>query len=331
MVGKETPLKSKYVISIDMGGTKILGAAVGKEKILARTKKPTVFRENQNDYIYDLKEVIDKLLSSSKIRKKDAKAICIGIPGSLNPSNGKIGFAPNLGLKNFDLKKKLSKHYSTPILIENDVNLGALGVKNYGAGNKAKNILVAFVGTGIGAALIFDGKLYRGSNFVAGEIGHFHVQDDGPLCNCGRSGCFEAVASRTAIERNIIEDINNGKHSVLDETVKSKAKIKSKILAKAVKNNDKVGVNRVSEACSVIGKTLASINNLLNFDMIVLGGGVIEALHGFMIPKIKSSFKIFALEDASKGLKILPSNLGDDAALWGGVALAEEVLKVKIN
>ncbi len=314
-----------------MGGTKILGAAVGKEKILYRTKKPTIFRKNQNEYVTDLKEIIDKILSSSKLKKKDAKAICIGIPGSLNPFSGKIGFAPNLGIKDFDLRKKLSKHYSIPILIENDVNVGALGVKNYGTGKDAKDILVVFVGTGIGAALVFERKLYRGSNFVAGEIGHFHVQDDGPRCNCGRTGCFEAVASRTAIERNIVEDINNGKHSILIETVKEKEKIKSKILANAIKHNDKVAVNRVSEACTVIGKTLASINNLLNLDMIVLGGGVIEALHGFMIPKIKSAFNIFSLEDAVKGLKIVPSKLGDDAALMGGVVLAEEVLKIKIR
>jgi len=314
-----------------MGGTKILGAAVGKEKILYRTKRSTIFRKNQNDYVTDLKEIIDKILSSSKLKKKDAKAICIGIPGSLNPFSGKIGFAPNLGIKNFDLRKKLSKHYSIPILIENDVNVGALGVKNHGAGKNAKNILVVFVGTGIGAALVFERKLYRGSNFVAGEIGHFHVLDNGPKCNCGREGCFEAVASRTAIERNIVEDINSGKRSILIEKVKEKEKIKSKILANAIKHNDKVAVTRVSEACAVIGKTLASINNLLNLDMIVLGGGVVEALHGFMIPKIKSSFKIFSLEDAAKGLKILPSTLGDDAALMGGVVLAEEVLKIKIK
>lgn len=314
-----------------MGGTKILGAAVGKEKILYRTKKPTILRKNQNDYVTDLKEIVDKILSSSKLKKKDAKAICIGIPGSLNPHSGKIGLAPNLGIKNFDLREKLFKHYSIPILIENDVNIGALGVKNYGAGKDARNFLVVFVGTGIGAALVFDRKLYRGSSFVSGEIGHFHVQDDGPKCNCGKKGCFEAIASRTAIERNIVEDINNGKHSILIETVKEKTKIKSKILANAIKHDDKVAVDRVSEACSIIGKTLASINNLLNLDMIVLGGGVIEALHGFMIPKIKSSFKTFSLKDAAKGLKIVSSTLGDDAALLGGIVLAEEFLKINIK
>lgn len=314
-----------------MGGTKILGAAVNGKKILATTKEPTIQRKKNSDYVKDLKKIIDELLSNSKLKKKDAKAICIGFPGSLNPFTGHIGFAPNLGLRNFNIRKSLSKHFSIPIFIENDVNLGALGIRDFGAGKTAKNILVVFVGTGIGGALIFDRKLYRGSNFVAGEIGHMHVIDNGPLCGCGKRGCLEAIASRTAIERNIREDIKNGKQSVLAESVKTDAKIKSKVLAKAVKNKDDVAMQRISQACDVIGKSLASINNLLNFDMIVLGGGVVEALYNFMIPKIKKSFTNFALKDSAKGLKILPSQLGDDAALFGGISLAEEFLRTKIK
>jgi glucokinase len=314
-----------------MGGTKILGAAVTSKKILATTKKPTAQRKKNNVYVKDIKSIIDEILSSSKLKKKQPAAICIGIPGSLNPFTGYIGLAPNLGIKNFNIREKLSEHFSIPIFIENDVNVGALGIRDFGAGKTAKNILVVFVGTGIGGALIFDRKLYRGSNFVAGEIGHMHVIDNGPLCGCGRRGCLEAVASRTAIERNIREDIKNGRESLLADSVKSESKIKSKALANAVRQKDEVATQRISEACENIGKSLASINNLLNFDLIVLGGGVIEALHNFMMPKIKKSFASYALKDASKGLKILPSQLGDDAAIFGGVSLAEEFLKTKIK
>jgi glucokinase len=314
-----------------MGGTKILGAAVTPKKILAISKRTTTQRKKNSDYVKDLKKIIDELLSSSKLKKKQPEAICIGIPGSLNPFTGYVGFAPNLGIKNFNLKEKLSEHFSIPIFIENDVNIGALGIRDFGAGKTAKNILVVFVGTGIGGALIFDRKLYRGSNFVAGEIGHMHILDNGPLCNCGRRGCLEAIASRTAIERNIREDIKNGKESILADAVKSESKIKSKALANAVKNKDEVAVQRISKACETIGKSLASINNLLNFDLIVLGGGVIEALHNFMIPRIKKSFASYVLKDSSKELKILPSELGDDAALFGGISLTEEFLKTKIK
>jgi len=146
-----------------------------------------------------LAAITHEAISISGLKESKIKAVCLGIPGSVNPYTGRIGLAPNLGLKNFYIKEKLQKKIHVHVLIENDVNLGALGIKNFGVGKKNKNILVMFVGTGIGGALIFDGKIYRGTHFMAGEIGHMIVQENGPLCACGKKGCFEAVASRTAI------------------------------------------------------------------------------------------------------------------------------------
>src|SRR5690606_3754276 len=172
--------------------------------------------------------------------------------------------------------------------------------------------------------------IYRGSNFVAGEIGHMVVEKGGPLCGCGNRGCIEAVASRTAIVRNIENDIKKGKRSVLSEFVRNKERIKSKALAQAVKEKDPVAVNRLSEAAESIGIMLAGVSNLHNVGMIVLGGGVIEAMGGFMMPVIKKSFKKNVMKDAAKGLKIAASRLGDDAALYGGIPLAEEFFGVKV-
>jgi len=191
-------------------------------------------------------------------------------------------------------------------------------------------MLAVFIGTGIGGGLILNEKLYRGSSYVAGEIGHIIVEKNGPLCNCGNRGCFEAVASRTAIVKAILKDIKAGKRSVLKKYAKSKERIKSKALAQAVAENDPVVVKRLSEACDIIGTVLASIANLLNVDMIVLGGGVVEAMGNFMLPKIKESFSKYVMKDSTKGLKIVVSHLADDAALYGGIALAEEFLKVRV-
>jgi len=195
---------------------------------------------------------------------------------------------------------------------------------------KAMNMLAVFVGTGIGGGLIIDGKLYRGSNYVAGEIGHMLVEKNGPNCGCGRKGCFEAIASRTAIVNKIIKDIKSGKRSTLSKLVKSGERIRSRSLLNAVKKKDKVVCKRIKEGCEVIGGTLASISNLLNLDMIVLGGGMIEALDFYMLPLIKESFSEHVLNDSSKGLKIVASKLGDDAAIFGGIALAEEFFGVKV-
>ena len=156
------------------------------------------------------------------------------------------------------------------------------------------------------------------------------VDKNGPMCGCGRKGCFEALASRTAIVNNIISDIKEGKKSILKDKVESGERIKSKALANAVEEGDKVVCRRIEEGCIIIGGVLASLVNFMNFDTIVLGGGMIDAIDDFMVPIIKKSFKSHALEGSSKSLKILVTHLGDDAALYGGISLAEEFLEVKV-
>ena len=319
------------VISIDMGGTKVLGCVVNsKEGIIARVKKPVDPKASRKKYVHQLAEVVYELIEEAHVNKKKIKAICLGVPGTVNPAKGIIGLAPNLGLKNFNIKKMLEAEIPYLVLIENDVNLGALGIKNFGVAKKAKNLLAVFIGTGIGGGLIINSKLYRGSNYVAGEIGHMLVEKNGPKCGCGRKGCFEAIASRTAIVNKIIKDIKTGKRSKLSKLVKSGERIRSKSLSNAVKSGDKVVRRRITEGCNVIGGVLASISNLLNLDMIVLGGGMIEALDFYMLPLIKKSFNEHILNDSSKGLKIVASKLGDDAAIFGGIALAEEFLGVSV-
>jgi glucokinase len=319
------------VISIDMGGTKVLGCVVNsKEGIIARVKKPTDPTASRKKYVHQLAEVVFDLIEKTHINKKKIKAVCLGVPGTVNPITGVIGIAPNLGLKNFNIKKMLEAEIRFPVLIENDVNLGALGIKYFGVGKKANNMLAVFVGTGIGGGLIIESKLYRGSSYVAGEIGHMLVEKNGPKCGCGRKGCFEAVASRTAIVNNIIKDIKSGKKSKLSKLVKSAERIKSKSLSSAVKSGDKIVRKRIKEGCDVIGGVLASITNLLNLDMIVLGGGMIEALDSYMLSLIKKSFYEHVMNDSAKGLKIVASKLGDDAAIFGGIALAKEFLGVRV-
>lgn len=328
---KECRLASKYVVSVDMGGTKILASVLNSEEgIIARHKKPTNVGAGTSTYINDLIQIINSVVSNSGIKSNQVVSVSLGVPGSVNPISGKIGLAPNLGLINFNIKKALQKKIKYPILIENDVNLAALGIKKFGLGKKAKNMLVISVGTGIGGGIIINEKIYRGSDFVAGEIGHIQVIKNGPLCGCGRKGCFEACASRTAIVKRIVEDIKAGKKSILREYVKSGKKIKSGVLSSAVIKKDELVVKRITEASEIIGEVLAGLQNLMNFDMIVLAGGLVEALDKFMLPVIKKSFNQQVLKDSAKGLKIVASKLADDAAIYGGIALTEELLKIKV-
>jgi glucokinase len=188
-------------------------------------------------------------------------------------------------------------------------------------------MLVVFVGTGIGGALFFDGKIYRGSSFFAGEIGHIKVDGRGNISTKSKSTTFELLASRTAIVRDIKKELKKGKKSLLAEYKSPKKQLKSKGLAAAVKKGDPTAVKYVNKASIVIGNVLGSLTTLLNLDTIVLGGGVIEAMHEFMIPEIKSAFQKSVLPEPGKFVKIVATKLGDDAAIYGGIALAEEFLQ----
>ena len=321
-------MAARFLISVDLGGTKILSALIDSQnKIVSKVKIPTETKKGAKYLVKSVADSVGQILKENNLNESDIKAICMGVPGTVNPYNGEIGIAPNLGIKDFNFKKALEKEISIPVLIENDVNLAGLGIKKFELGADEKNILVVFIGTGIGGALFFDGKLYRGSSFFAGEIGHMLVEPKGELAASSKRHTFELTASRTAIVSNIRRGLNKGKKSKLKEFQSPKKQLKSNALSDALIKEDPLAIKYVGKAAKAIGTVLGSITTLLNVDTIVLGGGVIEAMHEFMIPKIKKAFKESVLAEPGKDVNIFETKLGDDAALYGGIALAEEFLK----
>ncbi len=320
-------MEQEYIISIDLGGTKILSALIdNSNKIVSTLKIATEIKGGADKLIRSIAGLINKMLANNNLEAKDIKAVCMGVPGTVNPFTGIIASAPNLALTEFNIKEALAKEISIPVLIENDVNLAGLGIKKFEVEDNVKNMLVVFVGTGIGSALFFDGKIFRGSSFYAGEIGHMLVNLKGNFNKPKKKITFEETASRPAIVKDIKKGISKNKESLLAEYAANNKIIKSKVLADALLKNDPLVVKQVSKACSTIGTVLASITTLLNIDTIVLGGGVIEAMHEFMLPRIKESFFQSVLEASGKCVNIVETKLGDNAALLGGVALAEEFL-----
>ncbi len=321
-------MKKEYLIAIDLGGTKILTSVITRKgKIIRRVKMPTNAQNGKTVLIKRIVESIDQVITESALPLDKIEAVVLGVPGSVNPFTGIIGTAPNLQIKNFNIKNALQKKITLPVLIENDVNLATLGIQRFGYAKNADNALVVFIGTGIGSGLIINKKLYRGSTYFAGEIGHIVVDEKGPICGCGKKGCFEALASRKAVTLAIENEIKKNKRTAIKKIKKKGEPIKSRTLAKAVAMGDTLVIKHVSQACNTIGRVLAGVNNVLNFDMIVLGGGMVEALETFMVPKIKSSFDKHVLKDTTRKLKIVATKLGDDAALYGGVVLVEEFLE----
>ncbi len=314
------------IISVDLGGTKVLTALLDeKNKIIDRVKIPTDITKGNAALVKAVAESIRKVLDKTKIKDDEVRAICMGVPGTVNPQSGMIGNAPNLNIKRYNIKNTLQKYFDIPVLIENDVNLAALGINEFEFKGKANNMLVVFVGTGIGGALLFNGKLYRGSSFFAGEIGHMRVNCNGEFTGRGKGKAFEEIASRTAIVNSIKKEIKDGRKSKLTD-IAGKKRIKSKALAIAIEQKDKVVTDIILGACQTIGTVLGSLVTLLNVDTIVMGGGVIEAMDEFMLPKIKEAFEKAVLPEPGKKVKIVATKLGDDAPLYGGIPLANEIL-----
>ncbi len=182
-------MNKEYVITIDLGGTKILSALIDeKRNIVAKIKLATDSNKGADYLVECIAQSVKELLEKTKISEKKIKALSLGVPGTVNPESGIISVAPNLNIKNYNIKEALQKYFNIPVLLENDVNMAGLGIKIFEYNNKVNNMLVVFVGTGIGGALFFNGKMYRGSSFYAGEIGHIKVNKNGSFSAAPKLG-----------------------------------------------------------------------------------------------------------------------------------------------
>ena len=318
-----------YVVGVDMGGTKILAAVIDAEgEIVQQAKRATKPKKGPEEVIERITRCIREAIDSAELKPSQIRAIGIGSPGPLDPETGVIIFAPNLGWSNVPLKAKLEANLSIPTFVDNDVNVGTLGEYAFGAGRGIKNLVGIFVGTGIGGGIILDGKLFHGVNKTAGEVGHMIVEVKGPRCGCGNFGCLEAVASRTAITRDLQKAIlKKGKKSKLTELNGGNLDlIRSKAIARAVKHGDKPTIKVVQRAAKYLGISVASIVHFLNPEMVVLGGGVVEAMGDSLLDPIRHAAAEYALPTTMDGVQIVAATLGDNAGVIGASVLARERL-----
>ena len=318
-----------YVVGVDMGGTKILAAVIdAKGEIVQQAKRATKPKKGPEEVIERITRCIREAIDGAELKPSQIRAIGIGSPGPLDPETGVIIFAPNLGWSNVPLKAKLEANLSIPTFVDNDVNVGTLGEYAFGAGRGVKNLVGIFVGTGIGGGIILDGKLFHGVNKTAGEVGHMIVEVKGPRCGCGNFGCLEAVASRTAITRDLQKAIlKKGKKSKLTELNGGNLDlIRSKAIARAVKHGDKPTIKVVQRAAKYLGISVASIVHFLNPEMVVLGGGVVEAMGDSLLDPIRHAAAEYALPTTMDGVQIVAATLGDNAGVIGASVLARERL-----
>ncbi|MDD5194648.1 MAG: ROK family protein [Candidatus Omnitrophica bacterium] len=321
-------MKKNLFLGIDVGGTKIAAGIVDANgKIIAREKCPT-----PSGHAKEVLSCLFKLIKKILRENNKARGICgigIGIPGIVDGQNGKILITPNIPLSGYSIAKILKSRFNLPVAAGNDVNLGVLGEKWMGSGKGAKNIVGIFPGTGVGGGIIINEKIYDWQAGAA-ELGHMIIEIDGPKCSCGNKGCLEAIVGRWAIERDIRKAVKKGKKTIIEKLAGKKlSMIKSKLLKKALKKKDPLVTGIMKRVAKALGVACINLRHILNPDVIILGGGVMEACGFFLLPKIKKFVEADKFFNKAKirRLKIAESKLGDDAIIIGAACLIKQKLK----
>ena len=333
-MAKEGEKASDLLVGVDLGGTKILAAVISADgKILGQAKRKTKPETGVESVVERIVKTIDDAVSSAKLQRSDIRAVGIGAPGPIDADTGVVLMAPNLnGWDNVPLARLLKDPLGMPVFLDNDVNVGTLGEYVYGAGRGARDVIGVFVGTGIGGGLIIGGQLRSGARHAAGEIGHMIVMADGPYCGCGNRGCIEALASRTAIVQSLRMAVKSGRKTALADALAGPGieQVSSGALAQAWKNNDPLVVEVLSRVQFYLGLHLASLVNFLDPELIVLGGGVMEALgDDFLQPIRRVAYQHFTQRRDANQVKIVISQLGDNAGILGAAATARLHLNSK--
>jgi len=322
--------KAEYVVGVDLGGTKILSGLFDNSlECIGTAKLSTKAQRGVESVIERIDRCVRDAVDEADLSMKQVAGLGIGAPGAVDFKSGTVIFAPNMeGWKDVPLKKELEKHLGVPVFVENDANIAVLGVQVAELKSKPQDVVGIFVGTGIGGGLIVHGELYSGFNHTAGEIGHMVVDVNGPKCGCGNKGCFEAVASRTAIFQRIKAGIKDGEKTLLTEMLGDGLEdLRSGDLRKAIRRGDKFVSKVVEQAAEYIGIGVANLVNVLGPEVVVLGGGVIEALSDEMMSVITKTAKEHAMPGTIKGVEIVASKLGDSAGITGAAVLARKETK----
>lgn len=309
-------------VGVDFGGTKILSAVFDADlNCIGRAKKKTKADRGKEAVIIRIADCINEALQDAGEKIEHVRAIGIGAPGAIDTQRGIVLNAPNLQWANMPLQGALEQELGRPVFLENDCNIALLGIVEKEFPSSPKSIIGIFIGTGVGGAIMFDGRLYSGFTGTAGEVGHMIIKAGGPKCSCGNFGCLESLTGRKAIFRELERRMKAGESTLLGSEPDLEG-LRSRALRKAIKNGDKLVSEVVEEAAEYIGVAVGSLINVLGPQIVVLGGGVIESLEEPMMPVIVSSARRVALGKNAQEVAILSSALGDDAGIVGGAVLA---------
>ncbi len=310
-----------YIVGIDIGGTNLVVGCVtedgsGLEGVVTR---PTLSPEGADKVLARLVEQINESMAKTRSADPEAEFIGAGVgcPGPLDRLTGMVLLTPNLGWRNYPVRRKLGEALTLPIAIDNDANCAVLGEWWQGAAQGTRHAVGVTLGTGIGGGIITDGVLYHGYGDSAGELGHTTIDAHGRLCKCGNYGCLEAYASGSAIARRAVEAIEAGEESALAGYVDGDlARIESRTVFEAAVDGDELAREVVRDTARLLGAGIANFVNIFNPEVVVLCGGVTAAGPTLFDP-LKREVRRRAFRPAAEACRIVPGALSGTAGVYG--------------
>lgn len=315
------------ICGIDLGGTKIQAAIVDAEgKIRASDRCKTLADEGPDAVIGRIIELGEGLCREVGIKAASLRAVSVGVPGGVDDAAGVVDKAPNLGWTKVPLARRLVEALGVKrVVLDNDVRVAVLGEWAYGVGRGTKTMIGIFVGTGIGGGLVIDGKLHAGARGVAGELGHMVLEPGGPRCSCGRRGCLEALASRSAIERELRERSKHGDKSKALRIMKKedRERLTSSVVERALEDGDEVLEEVIADAQRYLGQAVGNLINLIDPEVVVIGGGIAERLGDRLVGPIRdTAWKQALVTRGKESIRIEATTLKETAAPLGAAYLA---------
>ncbi|MBP2017306.1 glucokinase [Symbiobacterium terraclitae] len=311
----------RLAIGIDLGGTSIAGAVVDSAgRKLAILRRPTPASEGPTVVLAAMQEMVAELLARSP---GPVLGIGLGITGTMDREAGISIISPNFeGWRNVDVLTPFRQRFGLPVVMDNDVRVGALGELHFGAGRRYRSFLFTAIGTGIGGGIVFDRQLYRGPYGTAGEFGHIPIRaDGGPRCGCGATGCLEALCSGPAIRRRALEALaDRSEPSVLRSLPAEE--VSARTLAEAARAGDRLAQQLWEEIGADFGLGVAAYYNLLGPEAVIVGGGV--SLAGdLLLEPARRAARERLMSPIRDHVELVPAELGDEAAVVGAATLVE--------
>jgi glucokinase len=313
-------VENRLIVGVDVGGTKVAAGLVNASgEIQSQLRVPMVSNASAQDGLNAVLSAISQALAQSKA---EISGIGICSPGPLDPHTGVVLNPPNLPCwRNFPLAESVRKIHHVPVKVDNDANAAALAEAKWGAGRGYKNIFYATIGTGIGTGIVLEGEIYHGRTGAAGEGGHVSVDYHGPICACGKPGCIEVLAAGPAMARRARERVAAGRDSsMLDLAGGKLTAISGEIVGQASAAGDPLAKEVLIETADILALWLGNIIDLLDPEVIVIGGGAAALLHPFF-DYLRERVPKLAVNPRAGEVPIVSARYGADSGIAGGAAL----------